>query len=130
MKLWISGEIEAAVGDAFRHAMNSVENTINATIESKNYNLPLDGWDCIAILRDDEDFEEVTKYSQKKKDMDFRLKVDYQQFKAGPQLQREKLIYQMLERSLSILKDKGLPSEGLDELQSDIKRVASEHGWS
>jgi hypothetical protein len=130
MKLWISGEIEAAVGEEFRHARNSVEKSINEVIEGRSYDLAIDGWDCIAILRDDENFEEITKYSKKKRDMDFRLKVNFQQFKTGPQSLREKLIYEMLERSLTILKDKGLSAEGLNQLHSDIRQVAFQHGWA
>lgn len=130
MKLWISGEIEGPIDEAFRDARKKMEQTINAVIEDKTYGLPLDGWDCIAILRKDNNFEEITKYSKKKQDMDFRLKVDYDKFLSGTQLQREKLFFNMLERSLALLKEKGLPADGIDQLHLDLKRVAAENGWN
>jgi hypothetical protein len=127
MKLWISGEIQADIVDAFCDALREVEEAVNAVIEKQDYHLPLEGWDCIAIIRDDSVFEELTRYSKKKKDMDFRLKVDYAAFKAADARCQRVMLCGMLMRSLELLKTKGI---AVGELETDFTRIAQEHGWT
>lgn len=129
MKLWISSETQSDVFELFRVASIKVEDCINDIISGNDYKLALDGWDCIAILRDDSDFEEVVKYSPKKKDMDFRLIVDYQTFKNGTDLEREKAVFEMLLRSLSLLEEKGVTGDGMEQLKSDVNSVGVNEGW-
>lgn len=131
MKLWMSGEICAEIGDTFREARNPVETIFSEALANKNYDINLDSWDCIAIIRDDEDFKERIRYSPKNKNMDFRLRIDFEEFRSADNLGRQSLIYEMLERSLSLLKGKkgiGKISE-IDRLASDARQVAKEHGW-
>lgn len=129
MKLWIGGEISAEVADSFRRARSSVERAINEAIGTKEYSIGVASWDCIAILRDDNAMKEIIKYSAKKREMDFRLRIDLQKFQTGSDLQREALIFEMLERSLALLKEKGAPREGLDLLAADLKPLCFEKGW-
>lgn len=128
MKLWISGEICAEVADSFRDAMNTVEDAINKAITGKNYAINLNSWDCIAIVRDDNDFKEISKYSPKKKEMDFRLKIDFNKFRTVTNVGRETLIFEMLERSLVLLKEKEVGVE-IDRLAADVRVVAAQRGW-
>lgn len=128
MKLWIGGEIQAEVADSFRMARLSVEKTINENLENKNYDILLTDWDCIAILRDDDDFAERTTYSKKKKDMDFRLKIDYSAFTKSDSKQQESLIFQMLQRSISILKQKEV-GFGIDQLIADVSDIGKTRDW-
>ena len=120
MELWIGGEIDSVVGDDFRKARNSLEDRINAFLSTRNYNLPFNGWDVICILRNDNEFDEIHKYSKKNNDMDFRLSVNYSTFLEGDALKKEKLIFDTLLRSLEILKDKGISEKELDVLKQDL----------
>jgi hypothetical protein len=129
MKLWIGGEIIADVADAFREARKRVEQAINLGLSGKDYNIPISDWDCIVILRDDEEFKEITKYSEKSHSMDFRLKLSYEQFKKGDGMYREKMIFHLLQRSLEILKGKWLSGQGIDKLIDDIKSIGREQKW-
>ena len=129
MKLWISSETQSDVFDDFRKASLKVEDCINEVIVDKTYGLALDGWDCIAILRNDDDFEELVQYSPKKKEMDFRLRIDYESFKSGNDLEREQLVFGMLIRSLKLLNVKGLDGDGMESLESDVKSVGAAKGW-
>ena len=45
--------------------------TINKKIEDKTYDIEIEGWDVIVILRDDFDFKEIFKLSKKRRTMDF-----------------------------------------------------------
>jgi hypothetical protein len=130
VKLWIGGEIQADIGDAFRDARSSVERAINAEIETKHYDIPLSAWDVIAIIRDDTDFPEISKYSLKKNDMDFRLAIDHEAFKSGTRLEQQRLVYSMLLRSLSLLREKGISGSGIEHLTSDVIGLGQTQGWS
>jgi len=129
MKLWISGEISHEVGDAFRRAMLTVGKEINLASDGRAYDLPLDGWDCMAIIRDDGHFAERTRYSRANRDMDFRLGVDFEAFRTATSHGREALLYRMLLRSLAILRMKRLPAEPLDQLEADVRAVGRRCGW-
>lgn len=129
MKLWVGGEISAEVADSFRLARETVEKAINEVIANKSYDVELNAWDCIAILRDDDAFKEIVKYSPKKKEVDFRLKISFEKFRAASGIQRETLIFEMLVRSLELMKEKGVKGQGLEGLIEDVRTVGSTRGW-
>jgi hypothetical protein len=129
MKLWIGGEIQTDIGNAFREARNKVEKTINSVIDNKDYDLEFNSWDVIVILRDDDNFKEITKYSKKKKDMDFRLRLNHKDFADATQGRQEAMIVELLLRSLKILKEKGSSENGVMDLRTDVLTIAKEHDW-
>ncbi|MFH1373988.1 MAG: Imm44 family immunity protein [bacterium] len=129
MKLWIGGEIQADVADAFREARSFVERTVNKKIESRHYDTAFDDWDVIAILRDDDAFEELTRLSKKKRDMDFRLRLGYREFKYGDANERRSMIFKMLCRSIELLATKVADRRGLESLLTDLIKIGQEHGW-
>lgn len=128
MKLWIGAEIIADIVDEWRHARKAVESNINEVIEKKEYALPVDQWNCIAIIRNNEDFKERTLFFRKKKDMDFRLRIGHLEFKTASQISREQLIFQMLLRSLTILRAKQ-DAPGFEVILSDLRKLALSKGW-
>jgi hypothetical protein len=129
MKLWIGGEISADIGDAFRETRKVVEEAINSVIEAATYRVKLNAWDCIAIIRDDDAFEEIFRYSKGKKDMDFRLRLDHGKFKAAGSLVRQAMLVEMLLSSLSILRERFLSEEGISDLIEDVQSLARGKGW-
>lgn len=131
MKLWISAEYSGDIDDQIRISSNFVEDEINSQIEQKSYDIELDSWDCIAIvMEDDSDYEEITKYSKKRRDMDFRLRLDFDEFVNSSSLGQQKLIYQMLLRSLDLLLEKGANGAGVHAIKKDVELVARKNGWS
>ncbi len=129
VKLWIGAEIEADIADSFREARRVVETSINGAIVGNDYSLPFSDWDCIAIVRNDDVFGEITEYSPETEEMDFRLKLDYKTFKLSSKENREKMIYDMLARSLSILIGMNVSGAGFERLLSDVVAVGRAHGW-
>ena len=133
MKLWMSAEISGGIGEPVRHALNFVEDEINAKIADKDYDIDLDKWRCIAILMkdkvDQERYCEVIKYSSKTKKMDFKLQVDYPEFVIGDAKRQQQFIYEMLMRSLDLLIEKGLNEAGIESLRQDTQSVALKNGW-
>ena len=121
MKLWIGAELDADVADSFREARNRVEAAVNAVISPKDYTLPLNSWDCIAIVRGDDRFTERVRYSAKTREMDFRLRIDHSAFNAATPCERASLIFAMLRRSIALLSE-NLPSpERLHDLEADLQ---------
>jgi len=121
-----------------RVASNFVEDEINLKIETISYNIPLDSWDCIIIMMGDKSFEERIVYSIKKHDMDFRLKIDHVKFNSTDDRGRQKLIFEMLIRSLDLLEKKftkvkpklsPLVYNELERLKADILNVAKSKEW-
>jgi hypothetical protein len=120
MKLWIGGELEASVADAFRTARISVETAINNLIEGIDASEAND-WDVIAILRDDEVYGERVRFS-KKDGMDLRLKIPFNDFlQASPDIQKT-LIIDMLLRSLEIIGTK-YPSAAIEQVIAAVRGV-------
>ena len=117
MKLWIGAEYSGDIGDVLRLTRNHVEDTLLEYLKDKEYEIKLDSWDVIIVLMEDDSYSERTIYWPGRNDMDFRLKIDYEAFKNGDMLTRLQLIFDMLLRSLDILKDKmkkkKIPVEGL-----------------
>ncbi|WP_407304744.1 Imm44 family immunity protein [Acinetobacter sp.] len=143
MKIWLGGELskevltEEQIQNVFK-ARNYIMDTLNQRLNDISYNIPLDSWDCIIIIMGEDSFEERIYYSIKRKNMDFRLRIDPTSFKATDDLGRKKLIFSMLLRSLDLLKVKfgkirpKLDSkvfEELERLKSDALSIAKEESW-
>lgn len=120
MKLWIGGEIEASVADQFRLARNEVENYINSKIKNIKAK-EVNDWDVIAILRDDDQFEERIRFN-KKDGMDIRLKIPFESFKVSDIKQQKVILLEMLNRSLSYIFKKYPNIEEINQ----VKEVVSE----
>lgn len=130
MKLWIGAESQADIIDAFRLVRSEVENEINLAIRDVSYDIGVDEWNCIVILRDDSNFTEKIQLSKAKRDMDFRLRLDYTQFAEATQTCRKILLLKLLLRSLSLLKDKGQNASEIERLADDVMSVGERKGWS
>ncbi len=126
MEVWIGGEIESVISDKFRLARIEVERQLTQYLSEKHYDIELDSLDCIAIIRDDSEFCEIHNYSAKKRDMDFRLIIDFEQFSQADYRERQNLILSMLLRAVDILGEK-IPIQDLkadlDEFSEAVKAI-------
>ncbi|MBZ1391450.1 MULTISPECIES: hypothetical protein [Psychrobacter] len=61
--------------------------------------------------------------------MDFKLQIDYPEFVNGDAKRQQRLIYDMLMRSLDLLIDKGLNEASTESLRQDTQGVALKNGW-
>lgn len=101
MKLWIGGEIDSTAADDFRSARAAVEASIN-TLVSEIDAADANEWDVIAILRDDDLFQERIRFS-KQGGMDLRLRISLREFLSGSPAARINLLVDMLLRSLDVI---------------------------
>lgn len=143
MEVWLSAELSSEVLNEEQtsqesKARNAVEDVLNAQLQNKSYNIPINKWKCISILMGSDSFDERIYYSPKRQNMDFRLRIDPTSFKATDDLGRKKLIFFMLLRSLDLLKmkfgkvrpklDIKVFSE-LEKLKVDVLNIAKEESW-
>ena len=129
MKLWMSAETQSDVGDDLRKVRTKIRDIINDKIQNIDYGIPLNGWDVIVILRDDERRKEIIKYSKKKEHMDFRLVMNYEQFIASNDHEKETMYFDLLLRSLMILNEKWITENGIDKLIQDVTEIGITNNW-
>ncbi len=110
-------------------ARNAVKRVVNTIITTRDYNLPLKSWDVIFILKEQEDLEEIIEYDPEEEEMDFRLRIPYKEFKEADEKGKEKMIFAQLQRSVDLLGDQGISSEGLGLLRADLVAIGTHEGW-
>lgn len=128
MELWMSGEIQSDVGDAYSRASNLVEKAVNKCIKDNDYGEGLREWAYIAIIRakDSPSYGEIAKYRKRLKEVEFRLKIDHAAFLSGSTEDHVRLISQSLLRSLKTMPEIGVAKVDLDRLAKDVSRCLSE----
>ena len=57
--------------------------------------------------------------------MDFRLRIPHLAFKTASPSEREAMIFEMLQRSLDVLRSKSENTEDFNTLASDVRRIES-----
>jgi len=130
MKFWLGAEIDESAYEAFRSARKEVERTLNERLGSKSYDLALDSFDCISVMRGDTVFKERILYSPKRRNMDFRLWMELDEFIKTDQIGQQAQIFAMLIRAADILKSKkGVSSGTMEELKSDMLEIGREMKW-
>jgi hypothetical protein len=129
MELWMGGESQGDIFDELRTAKISVVKKVNEIIKTNSYDIPLESLNIIVILKNDNDYEELFLLCREQWDMDFRLKLDFKQFKESSAEEREKLIFSLVWRSLAILKRNHFDSESFTELVKDIALVGRDYSW-
>jgi hypothetical protein len=129
MEVWIGGEICPEIDDQFSAASEAVEEVVNAVIGETNYTIPLDDWDCIAIIRDDDDFRESTKFYRSQQRADVRLIVDHAAFSSASASNQARLIFKMVLRSLVFIETQLPECTDLQLLETDLLKAGREAGW-
>jgi hypothetical protein len=124
-KLWISGEVQADVGDSFRRAGNAIEGEVNQFIEGISLGEKVKEWAYIAIIRkeDHPDYDEVIKKSSRGKALEFRLKISHVAFASASPNDQIRLMLQSLSRSVTLMAGLGVATETRSALQSALLRA-------
>jgi hypothetical protein len=127
---WMSGEIQNDVGDYYRIARNIIEPVLNQCVEGKSYGEGLKEWAYLAIILKpgiDEYYPEIKRYRKKKREVEFRLKIDHAKFLEGDSKMHLKLLSQSVLRSLELMKEMNIKNFDLPQLIVDVNRGLSEY---
>jgi Immunity protein 44 len=119
MKLWISGQVEAEIGDVFRHTMNEIENLVNDKIRKNDYGKGLSDWDIIFVILE-EGSQDSFKYDKRTTTSDIRINLNFQDFKSLDPRGRKKMFMDSLIISLEELRAKGVEQVNWERLKTDL----------
>lgn len=132
MKLWMSAEISGACSKPYSEISKIIENTFNQFLSENDYGQSVESWDYIVILLPSDierHYEEIEEYDESDKSLEFRLKVDNDQFKNGDKATQMKLVCQSLIRSLNMPVVKKLPSFNFERLKKDFTKLCEDQNW-
>ncbi|WP_186020646.1 Imm44 family immunity protein [Burkholderia gladioli] len=106
MKLWMSGENEADIGDDARVVRNAIEPVVNQFMEGQVFSEGFEKWAFMTIILSEKfisGFPEVAKVSSKGKVLEFRLRISHDDFKRASSVDKISMAIDALERSVGMM---------------------------
>ncbi|WP_186183118.1 Imm44 family immunity protein [Burkholderia gladioli] len=106
MKLWMSGENEADIGDDARVVRNAIEPVVNQFMEGQVFSEGFEKWAFMTIILSEKfisGFPEVAKVSSKGKVLEFRLRISHDDFKRASSVDKISMTIDALERSVGMM---------------------------
>lgn len=134
MTIWMSGELQADVGDSCAAAQNGIERVINNVINKRDYGAGVVEWALIPTILNPQfekstGYAEIRRYWRAKRETEFRLRIDHARFKAADDAGKRRLIFEMILRSVNEARAMKIPAFDLDRFAADLKDIGAEHGW-
>lgn len=107
MKFFATSEAYKTVSSKLMTAQNVIEKKIISLINEKNYGNDVTFWGYISIsnpskLYDAGFFKEIKKYSKKKKEVECRLRIDYDKMIKADEKEALRLVCESILRSVDI----------------------------
>jgi|SRR6185312_441722 len=98
MKLWMSGEIDSDVYDAYRLVRIPLEEQVNELLRSGNYGGNVDVWAVIPMITKiaDPDYKEISRLSKDRLTAEFRLRIPHDAFLAASPSEQRGMVVEML----------------------------------
>ena len=133
MKIWLSSEMESDVADDCRVLRNEIEKKINENFQKKSiFSLGVDKLALIFIILGPNsglDYSEIKKYRKKKKEVEFRLKVDHSTFLNSNLEAKRKMLLQTLLRAVRLIPDLNVENFDVEIFEDAVKDVANKMKW-
>lgn len=136
MKFLISSEVYKEVGEKVRRVFHlSMEKLIKENFLNKSYGGGIETWGYIPIvmpadLLPQQFFQEIKKYRKNKKEVEFRLKIDYDKFLTAGEREVSKMIAESMLRSVDIAEAEfGIKDFDFASFRNDLKSYFKEKGW-
>jgi hypothetical protein len=132
MKLWMSAEISGDCYEPYSEIRKTIENTFNQSLSENDYGQSVESWDYIVILLPPDSakyYEEIKKYHKSDKSLEFRLKIDNEQFKNSNKATQMKLVCESLLRSLDMPIVKTLLFFNYEQLREDFTKLCEDQNW-
>lgn len=128
MKLWMSGEVDADVGDGEHVARNLIEPIVNNILGQLSTPDKIDEWSFISIILSEKfmsGFPGIAKKSKNKKKLEFRLNIPHDEFKGADEKGKISLIFDAMFRSVDLMSDLGVSEETQEILRSVLEKSRS-----
>ena len=122
MELWMSEEIMADVGRAYMVTRKAIKEAVNEQLRNCPLSTSFKEWAFIAIVLDEDgpDYPEIAKKHVKRKVLEFRLKINHDEFLSASESGRAKLIFDALKRSISLMSELGVSAEDREKLSKAL----------
>ncbi|QNL96619.1 Imm44 family immunity protein [Treponema sp. Marseille-Q4132] len=123
MKLWMSAEEMEECGKENSIIRNEIEPRINELIKHCKLGNYVE-WAVITIILNEKGpkYKEIIRRSLKNNELEFRLKIDYNEFMKSDYNHKKKLVLEVLLHSLDLMeKWKEIKLEEREEIKSIIK---------
>ena len=126
MEIFMSGEIDSSVSDLFGEVCNEIEQKLKV-LETNDYGTEVESIGIIPIivnlspdLEDAGFFKERKLFSKKKKDADYRLRIDYAKFVNADREIKKLLILKNVITCIRLLSEKATKDFDAKRLENDI----------
>lgn len=126
MKLWMSAEVDADVGDAHRHARNAVEPAVNRALEGISFSDQFGEWAFLSIIVADEvlpGFPEIVRKSSKGKVLEFRLQIHHAEFKQASPEKKMAMLFDALSRSVDLMSKLKVSQESQEKFRTALTQA-------
>ncbi|MEN2474771.1 hypothetical protein [Burkholderia sp. GS2Y] len=126
MKLWMSGEVDADIGDGEHVARNAIEPIVNGCLDKISFLEGFEKWAFISIILSDKflpGFPEVAKISSKGKVLEFRFHIPHEIFKQAGSEMKMSMLFDALNRSVDMMSSLKVSSESQDKFRAALKRA-------
>jgi stress-induced morphogen len=113
MELWMSGEIQADVAEAYRSVRKLIESEINQELKLVSPVGRFHTWAFIAIIRSEEhpDYSEVSKKDVRRRLLEFRLRINHNTFRNATAVGQRRLVYHALGRCIPMMAQLGMSAD-------------------
>ena len=135
MIIWMSGELQADIGDACAAAQNEMEHVMNLALKGTDYSGgQIVKWALIPTILNSRflkstGYAEIRKYHKKRRVIEFRLRIDHDSFKAADDAGKRRLIFEMILRSIEEARQMKIPAFDFDRFAADLKDIGAKQGW-
>ena len=114
MDVFFTSFTEGSIGDKASAIYYPTDQTLKEELCDKNYGSGLSQWFLMFVINSSRmqgyDAPERVMYKKKSKELDMRLKIDFESFKQGDEAVRRKLLYSCMLRSLDLMAQKNIPN--------------------
>jgi hypothetical protein len=131
VRIWTSGELQHDVGEPFRFARKDVERELSNSVLSEDYGAGVIKWALIYILlpANDSFLPEIQRYKKRKREVEFRLKVDHQAFKESDAFTQRRLLAAAFLRSIDLSGELGIADFDAERFKLDVVQVLKTNDW-
>jgi Immunity protein 44 len=125
MRFFLSAEVQSDVGEALRQAESKIRALVLAKLGT-NYGSEIERWTHITILRPQipPGWGEIKKYNRHDRVAEFRLIVDYNDFKDASAEKQVQMLMESIIRSTKLFPILKLKSFDIDRFHRDIVDAA------
>lgn len=135
MRFFVTAEAYKTVSSKIVHALNAISKEIELSIKDKDYGQGVFYWGYITICCPPEFysagfFKEIKKYTKKDKEVELRLKIDYEAMLKADDKEVFRLISESLLSGIDIAENEFSISDfSFNTFRNDLKELFKRKGW-